>query len=57
MKRKSLIIILSVILNIALFSALVYFNKVNSRTESLLALYFVGKHLTGTSQRRRWLQP
>jgi len=46
MKRKSLIIILSVILNIALFSALVYFNKFNSRTDSTPALYFVGKHLS-----------
>jgi len=45
MKTKSAIIIVSVLLNVGLFSALAYFNKINSRAEGTPALFFLHQHL------------
>lgn len=47
MKKKSLMIIVSVLLNLVLFAALVYCNKINGRTEGATAPLFVIQHLSG----------
>ena len=45
MEKKSLIIVISVLLNLVLFSALIGFNKYNSTIEGAPAPYFVVQHL------------
>jgi len=46
MEKKSLIIVLSVLLNLVLFSALIGFNKYNSTIGDAPAPYFVVQHLS-----------
>jgi hypothetical protein len=45
MKKKSVIIVLSVLLNLVLFSVLIGFNKFNSTMDGAPAPYFVVQHL------------
>jgi hypothetical protein len=49
MKIKSSIIILSVLLNLVLFSTLAYFDKFNSSVESTVAPFIVIQHLGAQS--------
>ena len=45
MKKKSVIAILSVVLNLVLFSALAYSNKVNSNAVGAPPPFFICQHL------------
>lgn len=46
MKKKSAITIISVCLNLVLFSALAYFNKINSHIADSPAPFFLVQHMT-----------
>jgi len=52
MKKKSLIIVTSVVLNLVLFSALAHFNKINNRTEGIGAPFFRVQHLPEFGQQQ-----
>jgi hypothetical protein len=45
MEKKSVIVVISVVLNLVLFSALIGFNKYNSTIEGAPAPYFVVQHM------------
>jgi hypothetical protein len=45
MKKKSVITLVSVVLNLVLFSALACFNKINSRADGVGAPFFLVQHL------------
>lgn len=46
MKTKSAITIISISLNLVLFSVLAYFNKIDSHTEGSPAPFFLVQHMT-----------
>ncbi|MEI9865953.1 MAG: hypothetical protein WDN00_15660 [Limisphaerales bacterium] len=46
MKKKSVITIISVFLNLVLFAALAYFNKINSLAESVPGPIFLRQHIS-----------
>jgi hypothetical protein len=46
MKKKSVITIISIFLNLVLFSALTYYDKINSHVEGVPAPFFHEQHLS-----------